>query len=149
LQYKQNLRENAVYQYQPRNSESAKAFTLIAGKEAFVEEQTANTQGVPENFVLEQNFPNPFSPLGRGISGSTETAIRFGLPQPGVVTIKIFDLAGHEIATLLDRAELPAGRHQRVWNGRDAQGRAMVSGVYFYQLRVGSFSKTMKLMLMR
>ena len=78
-----------------------------------------------------------------------KTAIRFGLPQASVVTIKIFDLAGHEVATLLNRAELPAGRHQRVWDGRDSQGRTVVSGIYFYQLRAGSFAKTMKLMLMR
>jgi len=66
-----------------------------------------------------------------------------------VVTIKIFNLAGHEVATLLDRAELPAGRHQRMWDGRDAQGRDVVSGIYFYQLRARNFSKTMKLMLRR
>jgi len=140
LKYKQNLRENAVYQYQPRSHEQLKEFTLIVGKEEFVIEQTANVQGVPENFVLEQNFPNPFNP---------ETAIRFGLPEQSVVTIKIFDLAGHEVVTLLDRVELPAGRHQRVWNGRDAQGRTVTSGIYFYRLTGGNFSKTMKLMLMR
>jgi hypothetical protein len=149
LKYKQNLRENAVYQYQPRHLDRPNEFTLIVGKEAFVEEQTANTQGVPENFVLEQNFPNPFFPLGRGISSSTETAIRFGLPQPSAVTIKIFDLAGHEIATLLDRVELPAGRHQRVWDGRDGQGRQVVNGIYFCRLAAGNFAKAIKLMVVR
>ncbi|MDZ7360218.1 MAG: FG-GAP-like repeat-containing protein [candidate division KSB1 bacterium] len=140
LQYKQNLRANAIYSYQPRNRESAKAFTLIVGKDDFISEQTANAQGAPENFVLEQNFPNPFNP---------ETAIRFGLPQQSVVTIKIFDLAGHEVATLLDRVELPAGRHQRVWDGRDAQGRTTVSGIYFCRLTATGFAKTVKLTMMR
>jgi len=149
LNYKQNLRENAVYQYQPRRREYTKAFTLIVGKENFVSEQTANAQGVPENFVLEQNYPNPFPPPGRGIFDNPETAIRFGLPQQSVVTIKIFNLAGHEVATLLDRVALPAGRHQRVWDGRDAKGRAMPSGVYFYQMRAGNFSRTKKFMLLR
>ena len=147
LNYKQNLRENPAYQYQPRSRENTKTFTLIVGKDAFVEEQTANAQGVPENFVLEQNFPNPFS-SGRNF-GAPETAIRFGLPQQSIVTIKIFDLAGHEVVTLLDRAELPAGRHQRLWNGRDAQGRTVTSGIYFCQLVAGSFSKTIKLMVVR
>ena len=140
MKYKQNLRENAVYQYQPRGNERPKEFTLIVGKEDFVSDQTINAQGVPENFVLEQNFPNPFNP---------ETSIRFGLPQQSVVTIKIFDLAGHEIATLLDRVELAAGRHQRVWDGRDSQGRAVTSGIYFCRLTAGSFAKTMKLMVVR
>ncbi|MCI0694713.1 hypothetical protein L0337_22245 [candidate division KSB1 bacterium] len=63
------------------------------------------------------------------------------------MTIKIFDLVGHEIVTLLDRIELPAGRHESLWNGRDAQGKAVVSRIYFYQLRAGSFSKTLKLLL--
>ncbi len=140
LSYKQNLRENAAYQYQPRDLERPKALTLVVGKNDFVAEQTANVQGVPENFVLERNFPNPFNP---------ETAIRFGLPQKSMVTIKIFDLAGHEVATLLDRIELPAGRHQRLWDGRDWQGRTVVSGIYFYRLTAGSFAKTMKLMVVR
>ena len=149
LQYKQNLRENAVYSYQPRSRESAKAFTLIVGKENFISEQTANAQGAPENFVLEQNFPNPFGSAGAERSRSPETAIRFGLPQQSVVTIKIFDLAGHEVATLLDRVALTAGRHQREWDGRDALGRAVVSGIYFCRLTAAGFAKTVKLTVMR
>jgi flagellar hook assembly protein FlgD len=66
-----------------------------------------------------------------------------------VVTIKIFDLMGREVATVLENVELPAGRHQRLWDGRDAQGRAVVSGIYFYRLVVGSFTKTMKMAVMR
>jgi len=121
-------------------NESAREFRLVVGKQDFVEANDLDLAGVPADFVLEQNFPNPFNP---------ETSIRFGLPQSSVVTIKIFDLAGHEVATLLDRVELSAGRHQRVWDGRDSQGRAVVSGIYFYQLIAGSFSRTMKLMLVR
>ena len=65
------------------------------------------------------------------------------------MTLKIFDVTGHEIATLLERVELPAGRHQRVWDGRDAQGRVMTSGIYFCRLAAGNFSRTMKMTLMR
>ena len=150
LKYKQNLRENATYQYLPRRADQANAFTLLVGKKEFVEEQTANAQGAPENFVLEQNFPNPFA-VGAAYSlqQASTTLIRFGLPRTSVVTIKIFDVAGHEISILLDGAELPAGRHQRVWNGHDMQGRALPSGVYFYQLRGGGVFKTMKLLLLR
>jgi len=94
----------------PSNGTQAKPWKTILSQinGEFVSEQTANAQGVPENFVLEQNFPNPFALRA---TYSLQTAIRFGLPQPSVLTIKIFDLAGHEVATLLDRVELPAGRH--------------------------------------
>jgi len=57
LKFKQNLRENSTYQYQPRSVERANEFTLVVGKDEFVSAQTAGVQGVPENFVLEQNFP--------------------------------------------------------------------------------------------
>jgi len=148
LQFKQNLRENSAYQYQPRSVERANEFTLIVGKEDFVSQQTAGAQGVPENFVLEQNFPNPFP--ANGIFDNPETAIRFGLPEKSVTTIRILDLSGREIATLLDNVELPAGRHQRTWNGRDAQGRSVGSGIYFYQVQLGNgVKKTMKLTLMK
>lgn len=147
LNYKQNLRENAAYSYQPRHLDRPKEFTLIVGQDEFIDAQTASAQGVPASFVLEQNFPNPFSV--RGESGNSITAIRFGLPQASAVTIKIFDLAGHEVATLLDRAELPAGRHQRVWDGRDTQGRAVASGIYFCRFMTGNLARTIKLMVMR
>ncbi len=140
MKYKQNLRERVVYEYQSRGLDKPKRLSLVVGKEEYVSEETANTAGVPNDFVLEQNFPNPFNP---------ETAIRFGLPQQSVVTLKIYDLAGHEVATLLDRIELPAGRHQRIWDGRDAQRRTVVSGIYFYRLVAGSFSKAMKLTVVR
>ena len=150
VQYKQNLREQATYQYQPHRDEPARVFTLVAGKDEFVSGQTANAQGVPDDFVLEHNFPNPFA-VGASylLQQSAETAIRFGLPEQSIVTLKIFDVAGHEVAALLDRAELPAGRHQRLWDGRDAQGRVVVSGIYFCRLTAGSVAKTVKVTVMR
>ena len=147
LNYKQNLRENAVYQYQPRRLEQPQEFALMVGKEEFVAAQTASVAGIPDDFVLEQNFPNPFSANG---TFGAQTAIRFGLPEKSVTTIKILDLAGREIATLLDNVELPAGRHQRTWNGRDAQGRPVGSGIYFYQMQLDNgVRKTMKLTVMK
>jgi len=135
-----NLREQGKYTFLLSVGETKREFRLMVGSEDFIETNHLDLAVIPKDFILEQNFPNPFNP---------ETAIRFGLPQQSVVTIKIYDLAGHEVATLLDRVEFPAGRHQRVWDGRDAQGRIVVSGIYFYRLIAGSFSRTMKLMLVR
>jgi len=149
LNYKQNLREHAAYQYQSRDVEQPKEFSLFIGKEDFVAAQTAGAQGVPENFVLEQNFPNPFGIGGAHLlQGGSATMIRFGLPVKSVVTIKIFDLAGREVA-LLEKAEMPPGLHQRVWDGRDAQGRLVPNGIYFYRLAAGSEVRTMKMMVIR
>ncbi len=78
-----------------------------------------NASGMPENFHLEQNFPNPFNPL---------TAIRFTLPARREVRLQIFDLWGRHIATLLEET-LPAGIHTAIFDGKN-----LGSGVYFYRL---------------
>jgi hypothetical protein len=157
LKFKQNLRENSVYQYQPHSIDRPNEFTLLVGKEDFVSQQTAGAQGVPEDFVLEQNFPNPFgstgSPLGAGgaylLQGEAATMIRFGLPEQSVVTLRILDLTGREIATLLDKVELPPGRHQHGWDGRDISGRVVPNGIYFYRLAAGNVVRTMKMIVVR
>jgi hypothetical protein len=123
---------------------------VSADEEELVFEQTTRLAGVPADFVLEQNFPNPFwIAAPSGSAGNPATLIRFGLPVRSVVTIKIFTLSGHEVATLFDNVELPPGLYQSRWDGRDAQGRAVVSGIYFYRLIAGSFAKTMKMTVMR
>lgn len=94
---------------------------------------------LPEGYVLEQNYPNPFNP---------ETEIRFQLPEANHVVVKIFNLMGEEIRTLVE-AEYAAGRHQIRWNGKDKNGHAVASGVYLYQLNVGSFSQVKKMTLQR
>jgi len=93
---------------------------------------------LPDGFVLHQNYPNPFNP---------ETHIEFDLATPSDVRLIVYDLLGREVTTLLD-ATLDAGRHGAVWNGRDAHGRAVASGVYFCRLETetGAFSRKMMLM---
>jgi hypothetical protein len=90
--------------------------------------------GKPAEFRLEQNFPNPFNPT---------TTIRFGIPETGFVSLKIYDLLGREVTSLIDE-ELPVGRYEVVW---DAAGVA--SGVYIYSLTGGTFQQTKKLILLK
>jgi hypothetical protein len=78
----------------------------------------------PQSYALSQNYPNPFNP---------GTQIRFVLPVAGSVTLKVFNLLGQEVATLVS-GTLAQGSHDAAWNGRDAAGRAVASGVYFYRL---------------
>lgn len=89
---------------------------------------------VPAQISLEQNYPNPFNPT---------TRISYELPTLSHVTVKIFNLEGQEIATLVDRIESP-GVKSVAWNGAN-----IPSGVYYYRLTAGQFSETKKLMLLK
>jgi hypothetical protein len=88
----------------------------------------------PALFALYQNYPNPFNP---------STVITFSLPCSGLTTIRIFNVLGQEIATLVN-GTLPAGKHSVSWFAQNYP-----SGVYFYRLRSASFIETKKLVLMR
>jgi hypothetical protein len=89
--------------------------------------------GIPEEYFLSQNFPNPFNPT---------TTIRFALPERQVVTLKIFDLIGREVQTLV-ADELSPGMYQVVWKAN------VPSGVYFYRIQAGEFSQTKRLILLK
>ena len=100
-----------------------------------------NVMSQPAKFALLQNYPNPFNP---------STAISFSLPSKSYVQLKVFDMMGREVATLVNE-ELAAGNHSRQWNASNIS-----SGVYFYRLSVrtpsgqsGSFVETKKLVLLR
>jgi hypothetical protein len=88
----------------------------------------------PETFSLTQNFPNPFNP---------STRINYQLPTINHVTLKVFDILGREVATLVNEVNRP-GVYSVQWN---ASGVA--SGVYFYRIEAGSFVETRKLVLLR
>lgn len=80
--------------------------------------------GLPRDFVLYANYPNPFNP---------GTTISFSCPQPSEVTLTIYDLQGQTVKQLI-HAELPAGPHTSYWNGRDEAGKLVATGIYFYQI---------------
>ena len=91
----------------------------------------------PGEFRLLQNFPNPFNPA---------THISYTLPHAGRVMLKIFNLNGQEIVTLVDGIQ-PAGAHAVAWDGRDAHGQKVCSGIYLYQLQAGAFAGSKKMLL--
>ncbi|MBN1290827.1 MAG: M4 family metallopeptidase [Candidatus Latescibacteria bacterium] len=96
-----------------------------------VEEENA---GLPDDFVLNQNRPNPFNP---------STLIPFSLSSPSLVTLNVYDILGRKVATLVDET-LPAGEQSVRF---DASGLA--SGMYIYRLRVNDRYKTMKMMVVK
>jgi len=89
---------------------------------------------VPDTYALYQNYPNPFNP---------ETVIKFDLPESGIVSIKLFNMLGEEVITLVNEQFL-AGTHYYNFNANN-----MPSGVYLYQLRTGSQQFTNKMMLLK
>jgi hypothetical protein len=97
------------------------------------------TPKTPAATYLAQNAPNPFNP---------STTIRFGLAAQARVTISIYDVSGRLVHTLVDGQRSP-GLYKETWDGRDSNGRAVASGVYFYRLRAGAFSETKKMVLTR
>ncbi|MCX6149591.1 MAG: YCF48-related protein [Ignavibacteriales bacterium] len=89
---------------------------------------------IPLDFHLCQNYPNPFNPT---------TKIKYSIPQNYFITIKVYDLIGNLIKTLVNQ-EKPAGNYEVEFNGAD-----LSSGVYFYTIQAGSFRDTKKLILMK
>ena len=94
---------------------------------------------LPETFAVAQNVPNPFNP---------ETAIAYALPRQTEVVLKIYNLLGQEVRRLVDGV-MPAGYHRVVWDGRDAYGRRVSSGVYIYRLVAGDFLATHKMLVLK
>ncbi len=92
------------------------------------------TTSSPETYSLEQNYPNPFNP---------STTIRFTVPTSTFVMLKVYDLLGREISTLVEET-LPQGAYSRVFSAE-----RIASGVYLYRLQAGSFSTVKKMMVLR
>ena len=94
---------------------------------------------LPVTYSLSQNYPNPFNPT---------TEISYGLPVQTYVTLKIYNLLGQEVVTLVD-GQRSAGRHTTSWNALDEHGAVVASGIYFYRLETTDFSTTRKMVFMK
>jgi flagellar hook assembly protein FlgD len=94
---------------------------------------------VPEASYLAQNYPNPLNPM---------TRLEYGLAAPARVSLRVYDASGRLVRALVE-ADRAAGRHAELWDGRDASGRLVASGIYFYRIEAGAFSETRKSVLAR
>jgi len=93
-----------------------------------------NTSTMPEGFELYQNYPNPFNPV---------THLEFGISDLGFVTLKVYDMLGKEVKTLVNE-NLKAGRYKFEFDGNN-----LPSGIYFYKIESGNFISTKKMMLIK
>ncbi len=94
---------------------------------------------LPEEFLLSQNFPNPFN---------METTIEYQLPHSCHVELKIFNLLGQEVRTLIQQKK-EAGYFRMNWDGTDNNGRFVNTGIYIVIFQVSNFAQTRKLIVLK
>lgn len=114
--------------------ESGKTVTLQKEEPLLSLIERTSSNPVPTEFALSQNYPNPFNP---------GTTLTYALPITGPVTLKVFDMLGREIATLVD------GMQQAGFHAIDFDGASLASGVYMYRLQAGSCVSSRKMVLMK
>ncbi|MEJ2637693.1 MAG: FlgD immunoglobulin-like domain containing protein [Calditrichia bacterium] len=90
-------------------------------------------------YVLEQNYPNPFN---------STTEIEYRIGKTGYVDLSLYNPLGQKVRTLVARKQSP-GRYRAYWDGRDEQGRAVTSGIYYYRIRSAGFADIRKLVLIK
>lgn len=98
-----------------------------------------NVAALPDGFELHQNYPNPFNP---------ETQVSFTIPRTLTVSLKIYNMLGQEVRTLVSESKT-AGTHTVSWNGTSNQGVKVASGVYVYTIRAGEFVQSKKMTFMK
>ncbi|HDY88397.1 MAG TPA: T9SS type A sorting domain-containing protein, partial [bacterium] len=123
------------------DADNVKWFGTDGGVSSFDEGAVSveNTRDMPAVIDIRGNFPNPFNPF---------TTIEFSLDAEGFITLDIFNISGQKINTLFVE-NLPAGFHSVRWDGRDANGSAVSSGIYFFRLIMGDYAAAHRMVLVR
>lgn len=121
-----SVAHDAVGNSEPMKTEADASTTITVSNDDLAD--------LPERFELFQNYPNPFNP---------STTINFALPEQSDVIIRIYDVMGRRVATLLDENR-PAGYHNIVWNAG-----SVASGIYFYRIQASEFTSVKKLTLVK
>jgi len=94
---------------------------------------------IANDFELQQNYPNPFNP---------STKLNYQLPERSFVTLKVYDILGNEVATLVNE-EKPAGSYEVDFTVRQNSILSLSSGIYFYQLKTDSYINTKKMIIIK
>ncbi len=118
---------------------------ILADPEAVVIPVDKGEVVLPKSFSLGQNYPNPFNPSTTirfeiGAGGETQQAVQ--------TSLKVYNILGQLVKTLVEEPRSP-GVYYQTWDGKDLQGNRVSSGIYFYQLRAGSYNQTKKMVLLK
>ena len=100
---------------------------------------TGHIKNIPQNFSLYQNYPNPFNPT---------TLIRYDLPKDDLVSLRIYDMMGRLIKTLVKKSQI-AGYKSIQWNGTNNQNKTVPAGLYLYIIESGEFRQSKKMILLK
>ena len=100
---------------------------------------TVEDETLPSQFQLSQNYPNPFNP---------NTKIKYSIPQSSNVVIKVFDILGYEIESLINEQK-PPGEYEVEFNSTGLNHQSLPSGIYFYRIQAGNYVETKKMVLLR
>ncbi|MFQ5637076.1 MAG: DNRLRE domain-containing protein [bacterium] len=104
-----------------------------------IEQQATSTKQIPEEFQLSQNYPNPFN---------ITTRINFSLPEKSDVSLRIYNLKGELVRTLVQGKKEP-GQYRILWDGKNDRGRIVASGLYIYRVKAGRWEDSKKLTLLK
>ncbi len=134
----ENLKFSTVYKY--------RIFDVDLEGNSNLNELTVKATTVSENvlrpktFVLEKAFPNPFNP---------STNISFALPEDSKVSLRVFNLLGQEVRTLVNNESLTANYHSYKWDGKDDLGNSVSTGIYFVKVTANEYSETQKITFLK
>ncbi len=127
----------------PASSDFQVSESVLVGLDGAVDMLThaeiGDLKPLPVRFNLEQNMPNPFNPA---------TVIGFQLPEAGAVRLSIYNLLGQEVRVLVNERR-DAGSFSATWDGTDALGRRVASGIYLYRIQAGAFSASKRMLLLK
>ncbi|MCK4312403.1 MAG: T9SS type A sorting domain-containing protein, partial [Candidatus Cloacimonetes bacterium] len=127
---------------------TAKYGEYESGPSNIIEVELTEADGmlIPTITKLTGNYPNPFNPSGAG--RSPETVIKFSIKDAGYVKLDIFNTKGQRVRILINNY-LEPDFYNIIWNGKNNIGKNVSSGIYFYKLKAGEYSKTRKMLLLR
>jgi hypothetical protein len=117
---------------------SAEHIHLFGRRQLYPVGGVSDENGI-DGFKLEQNYPNPFNP---------STSIQYAIGSRQFVTLKVYDVLGNEIATLVNE-EKPAGEYEVEFTVAQVSRPEITSGVYFYQIKSGNFTETKKMLIIK
>jgi len=136
---KLSLSKNYFWRVAALNQYGMSLWSTIFGFKTQTSVKVEDEKNMPDFYELSQNYPNPFNP---------STKISFSIPLPEYVVVKIYDVLGSEVITIVNE-DLSPGKYSVEWNGIDSLGNHVPSGVYFYTINAGKFRDTKKMIFLQ